>query len=135
MIVDASEEPQNVSKCTSVLKGKYSLFNLEHWAVLVQLLPSKPFIYHKLFSTLAPRVDFFFAIFAAATFFIGFFGSIPLQFSKFGETPLLFVYFETYHYNFSFLAKMTRNTYEDNMGPTAGVYEYIYCIEDPLSYH
>jgi len=71
MIVDASEEPQNVSKCTSVLKGKYSLFNLEHWAVLFQLLPSKPFIYHKLFSTLAPRVDFFFifAIFAAATFF------------------------------------------------------------------
>ena len=69
-------------------------------------------------------------------FKLGFFLSIPLQFSKFGETPLLFVYFETYHYNFLFLAKMTRNTYEDNMGPAAGVLNTYIALKtlSPITY-
>ena len=75
-----------------------------------------------------------FKVNVAREFFFGFFESIPLQFSKFGETPLLFIYFETYHYNFSLLTKITWNTYGDNLGPAAGVYEYVYCIEGLLSY-
>ena len=47
--------------------------------------------------------------------------------------PLLFVYFETYHYNFSLLTKMPLNTYEDNLGP-ATVYTNTYIALKALSY-
>ena len=44
------------------------------------------------------------------------------------ETLLLFVYFEACHYNSSFSTKMPLNTYGQNLGPAAGVYEDVYFI-------
>jgi hypothetical protein len=53
---------------------------------------------------------------------------------NFRETPLLFAYFEAYHYNYSLPIKMPQNTYEDNLDPATGVYEYVNFIEAyPLS--
>jgi hypothetical protein len=63
------------------------------------------------------------------------FGLVLLQFSKVGDIPLQFTYFETYHCNSLVLTKMSLNTYGSKLGPTAGVYEYVYFAATFLPYH